>query len=262
MSNVFSKHATRLLAALFCAVLAWPALAQSTSQLQVQSAVVPGERLSDWLLRNAGPDADLTAIHWRIEAERAAQERLRVAAVQGLVAQGSLSKWIASLPITGRLPLAHHDARWMQVAIEHDPVLTIGHSVRLLPRPEQIAVVSAEGKLCLIRHRPGGHARDYIRSCEPTAIDWLSPNAVDRVWVAQPDGRTAEFGVQEWNEQAEDEIAPGAWIWAPSRKSNVSNATSSNLIRFWQPSSHQRCFLQKTRISLAWRFRQYQNPLL
>ena len=236
MKCVRTGKATRLaissLLALSCALVAWPAMAQSAVQTVGGSNVVPGERLSDWLLRNAAPDADLTALHWRVEAERAAQERLRAAVVQGLPAQGAVAQWVQSLPVTGRLPLAHHDARWMQAAIQHDPVLANGQSVRLLARPSQIAVVGSDGLLCQVAHRPGAHARDYVSACAPSAMHSLSPESVDRVWVAQPDGRVADFGVQAWNEQAEDEIAPGAWVWAPNRNAKVSAATSSNLIRF------------------------------
>lgn len=38
-----------------------------------------GERLSAWLLRNVGPNAYTTALHWTVEAESALQTRLKQA---------------------------------------------------------------------------------------------------------------------------------------------------------------------------------------
>ena len=51
--------------------VATPAQAQGRP---TQTNVVPGERLSDWLLRQVGPDGDTSALHWRVPAERNAQD--------------------------------------------------------------------------------------------------------------------------------------------------------------------------------------------
>ena len=72
-------------AAVMCAgfmmhVHAWSA----ATDTYMTAPVVAGERLSAWILRNAGPNHDTTALHWRVEAERAPQTRLKQAIVSAL----------------------------------------------------------------------------------------------------------------------------------------------------------------------------------
>lgn len=213
-----------------CSVQAQTGLSDAASKTQV----VPGERLSDWLLRNAGPDTDRTALHWRVQAEQEQQQRLRAAVVDGLRGTGSatpLSEWLTHLPLTGRLVLAQHDPRWMQAAPQEDPELGDGQSVVLLKRPDYVAVLQESGEICLLRHRAGAFASDYLAACPraPGAAD--DDAAADQAWVTQPDGRVSQVSLQAWNQQAQDEPAPGAWLWAPSRRSGVAASTSSNLAR-------------------------------
>lgn len=121
------------MAALTPAVLAQPAV--------VSSAVIPGERVSEWLLRNAAPDADVTSLHWQVQAERPSQGRMREAVVQSLYndprvglssdARAQLADWLRSLPLIGRLTLAIGNARWLQAASSQDPVLGQGQAMRL-----------------------------------------------------------------------------------------------------------------------------------
>lgn len=211
------------------AVLAQPATASS--------AVIPGERVSDWLLRNAAAGADMTALHWQVQAERLAQGRLREAVLQSLYgdarvglgaeARAQLADWLRGLPLTGRLTLAIGDARWLQGAPSQDPVLGPGHSMLLLPRPRAVTVVTQDGRPCLVSHRPAALARDYLQACLGDA----SAARVDRVWVAQPDGRTASYGIAPWTLEAQDDPGPGAWIWAPQRGA-MPDSVSDNLARF------------------------------
>jgi membrane-associated phospholipid phosphatase len=202
------------------------------------AAVVPGERVSDWLLRNAGPDADVTALHWQVQAERLSQGRLRDSVLTRLrddpaiqlsaQARAHLDDWLRRLPLTGRLTLAIGDARWLQSAPAQDPVLGPGHSVLLLARPRAVTVLTEAGRPCQAAHRPSGLARDYLRAClgddAATQIDW--------VWVAQPDGRTARYGIAPWSLESQDEPGPGAWIWAPDRAAGIPAGMSDNLARF------------------------------
>ena len=201
------------------------------AQEQPSVAVFPGERLSDWMLRNAKPEADFTSLHWRVQSEFAPQQLLRRAVMDNLDADSALAQFIGRLPVTGRLPLAHHDARWLQGSVQDDPVLGSGHTLILLPRPTQVAVLNAAAEVCLLPHRSGWFARDYLVACAQGVANSGSLTSVDWAWVAQPDGRSARFGVAAWNEQAQDEPAPGAWIWAPARTAKVSPATSGNLAR-------------------------------
>jgi len=185
--------------------------------------VVEGERLSDWMLRNAGPNSDMTALHWRAETERRAQTELRAAVLEGVASQTALAQWLSALPVTGRLTVARHDARWLQAAPEADPVLGRGDAVLWLQRPTHIAVVDETGTVCMLPHRAGAYAADYARACGVDAV---------QAWVVQPDGRVATAGMQAWNLQAQDQPAPGAWVWAPLQRNGLSQATSGNVARF------------------------------
>ncbi len=194
----------------------------------VQATIVPGERLSNWLLRNANPNADTTSLHWRVQAERVQQGHLRQAVVQGLNAQHLPSNWLLSLPLTGRLTVANADARWLQSAPQQDPILQDGHSVILLPRPSYVTVVTESGQLCNAAHISGALIQDYLRACLGTP----GSSQVDWAWIAQPDGRTTRYGISPWSLTPQAEPGPGAWIWAPARQAGISNNTSDNLARF------------------------------
>ena len=91
--------------------LAWVTLILSVlglivpAQAQVIPAktdVAPGERLSDWLLRQVGPNADTSALHWRVPAERATQDQLRRPAIPVLPHAPGIP-----LAPAARAPLAH-----------------------------------------------------------------------------------------------------------------------------------------------------------
>ncbi len=192
------------------------------------ATVVPGERLSDWVLRNYEvASTDVSALQWRASGQRAAQERLRQAVVAN-VPNEELSRWLQGLPLTGRVPLANADVRWLQIAPQDDPILRDGDSVVVPSRPRWVAVVSEIGIVCKVAHSAGRHAAEYLKACfgasTPALRDWA--------WVAQPDGRTARMGTAPWNAQSQDEPAPGAWLWAPSRSAAVAENVSDNLIRF------------------------------
>lgn len=209
--------------------LAW---GQSLSQL----AAVPGERLSDWLLRNADSSTDLTALHWRVPTERAAQEALRKALLQRLEvapeeqAQPNLADLLRQLPTTGRMVVARADARWLQSTPSQDPVLADGQTVLLLPRPRSVAVLDQTGRLCLVAHATGASTQDYLQAC---ALGLL-PKPVDWAWLVQPDGQVQRVGLAPWNlsPASQTALAPGAWIWAPHTQAQLGRSFSDNLARF------------------------------
>ena len=204
----------------------------------IQAAIVPGERLSDWLLRNVGPNADTTALQWQVQAERAPQEQLRQAAVRGLrqgpgvtlsaESRAHLADWLLALPLTGRLTVAIADARWLQSVPAQDPVLQEGHRIVLPQRPSTVTVVTEAGQPCTTPHVSGALIQDYLRACfgadASTQVDWA--------WIAQADGRTARYGIAPWSLEAQDEPGPGAWIWAPNRRVEIPQSVSDNLARF------------------------------
>jgi len=195
------------------------------------------ERLSEWLTRTAGPLADTTALHWRSDAQRAPQMRLRQAVLDSFRADATMHlsnpereaflAWLSALPVTGRVNLGLADARWLQGAPAADPVLSDGQHAVLFNRPRTVAVVTPTASVCVVPHVPGALTKDYLRACAPDRAD-----AVDWAWVAQPDGSTRRFGIAPWNQQVQDEPAPGAWIWAPGRAAAVPDSVSDNLARF------------------------------
>ncbi len=231
------------------AVIAWAILGASAPvQAQTESqpvgaalTVVPGERLSDWILRNRGPNALLVDVHWRVDAERAPQGRLRQAVIAQLEAgpgykgdidgasQAELVRWVLSLPLTGRLTLASSDPRWLQAAPDQDPLLQVGQSVVLPPRPTVVTLLRPDGRLCQVHHSPGGLVADYLQSCAALNDPQGGPQWA---WVVQPDGRVRRVGIALWNLSDQDEPAPGAWIWAPVPRVGIAADTSDNLARF------------------------------
>ena len=138
-----------------------------------------------------------------------------------------LRDWVRTLPVTGRVPVAVPDARWLQANPTRDPILQPGHSVVLPKRPRTVTVVTARGTRCAVTHSPGHEAMAYVRTCSPSS--W---QRVDWAWVAQPDGRVQRFGVAVWNAEVQDEPAPGAWIWAPPRDGGWPEPLSYKLIAF------------------------------
>lgn len=237
--SLFLKPDRTLLARALVLVWAvWSSAASSAEApaLPLQAPVIPGERLSDWLLRNAGATADTSALQWRVEAERAPQSRLRQAVLDALKSdpsivlspneRGHLADWLNTLPLTGRVTLANSDARWLQGSPAQDPVLADRQSVILFARPHTVTVLGASAKPCSATHVPGALIQDYLRACQ------VADDSVDWAWIAQPDGRTKRFGVATWNTESQDEPAPGAWIWAPSRSAKLPNSLSDNLARF------------------------------
>ena len=219
-----------------CTVSSWGLAA--TQGTAIQSPVVPGERLSDWLLRNAGPHADTTALHWTVEAERAPQTRLKQAILDGLESakllnlpaaeRAELLAWVQAMPVTGRVNVSVADARWLQGSPAQDPVLQDGHRVSLYPRPHTVTVWSGSARPCIAAHVSGALIQDYLRAC----LGADGAGARDWVWVAQGDGSTRRFGVAPWNRTLQDEPGTGAVLWAPARSANMANSLSDNLARF------------------------------
>ena len=217
-----------------CPVIAW---SQSLAA-PIQAPVVVGERLSDWLLRNAGPQADTTALHWTVEAERAAQARLKQAIINELQStslmnlpgegRAELLTWVQAMPVTGRVNVSVADARWLQGNPEQDPVLQERHSVTLYPRPSTVTVWPGTAQPCVAAHVSGALVQDYLRAC--LGADGAS--ARDWTWIVQSDGSTQRYGVAPWNLTLQDEPGPGAVLWAPARNARMANSLSDNLARF------------------------------
>lgn len=201
----------------------------------LQAQAVP-KRLSDWLIEQPFmPDAYSLGLSWRVADELPAQSALRQSLLQALSgtnrdltantqAVARLREWIASLPVTGRVPVSVADARWLQANPKRDPILLPGHSVVLPRRPATVTVITGNGTRCAVTHKSGREARAYLEACKVTNADWT--------WIAQPDGRIQRFGIATWNRELQDEPAPGAWIWGPPRNGGWSENFSEQLIAF------------------------------
>lgn len=212
-----------VLASVLCAAL--PLHAQSTPK-----------RLSEWLLEQPLTlDAYHLGLSWRVAGEVPAQHALQQALLQALSGENTgvrassqikahLRTWVATLPVTGRVPVSVTDARWLQANPIRDPVLLAGHSVVLPKRPTTVTVVTGDGTRCFVSHVPEREAGAYLNACKVVNADWA--------WIAQPDGRVQRFGVASWNREVQDFPAPGSWIWAPPRNSGWSDRFSQQLITF------------------------------
>ena len=221
--------------------------AQAQFLVVTPNTVVVSKRLSDWLLEQPiDANAYPLGLSWRVPGEVAAQSELRLDLLQSLSGLdrevkadagvvGRLRDWVRTLPVTGRVPVAVPDARWLQANPTRDPMLQPGHSVVLPKRPRSVTVLTARGTRCFVTHSAGAEAMAYVQACGPAnsgRADWARVAQPDWAWVAQPDGRVQRFGVAAWNREAQDEPAPGAWIWAPPRDGGFPEHLSQTLITF------------------------------
>lgn len=199
-----------------------------------------GERLSDWLAQQRLPaDAYPQGLSWQAPSEEATQAALKSTLRMHLLgsefaykapveARQRMSEWIATLPVTGRVPVSVPDGRFLETKRQQDPLLAADHRVVVPRRPTTVTVVTGDGSLCVVPHAAGLTARDYANACRTPGVT----AQIDRVWIAQPDGKVESFGVAGWNAQAQGEPAPGAWIWAPTRGSGWDDGFAPSLINF------------------------------
>lgn len=194
-------------------------------------AVLPGERVSDWILRTSAVTAPLDVVHWRVGSERGPQLRLREAVLASLLApsntegSGGLTATLQSLPVTGRMLLASSDARWLQGSPQQDPVLADGQSLHRFEAAGSIAVLSGTGDVCLLEQGAATPVQAYLKAC------FVDTDDLDWVWVVQPDGRVSKVGVAAWNADTFATLAPGAWLFAPQR-GGLPESQSDNIARF------------------------------
>lgn len=222
---------TRCALGVACALAASYAAAQPSPQ-----------RLSNWLLEQDAQDAAYNlGLSWRVPEERPAQLALKLELLGALgnsqlpgtrgSRTGGLAARLSAMPVTGRVPVASGDARWLEANPQRNPLLLPGHSVDLPLRPRTVSVLTPDGVQCRVDHVAGQEAPAYVRACAD-----LNGSGADWAWVAQPDGRIERYGIAAWNRTAQDTPAPGAWIWAPPRSAGWPDGFSEKLIRFlsWQ----------------------------
>ncbi|MDP9929193.1 YjbH domain-containing protein [Variovorax paradoxus] len=228
-------HLTLLAAA---SVLMMSPTHATTSAPADAAQVRPGERLSDWLLRQpeqaAGP-----GLAWQVPQEVLPQQFLKdtlmvhvEAAIRSApspeerASRERLLAMLNSLPATGRVALGIVDARWLQANPKEDPVLSEGQRLAVPPAPlRSVTVMQPDGSFCQVPHESGRSVLDYLSACGLGGqADWA--------WIAQPDGRTARAGVAGWNAEPADEPSPGAWIWAPPSRMADLAGLSEGMIKF------------------------------
>jgi len=212
---------------------------------QVSATISESTSLGDWLVRQhaeqvRGPHGEslyTPALMWT----RPLDQILQAAQQQSLLTQiryrpgdrpipqqarQGLSALIASLPATGRLPVASGDGRWLQANPSKDPTLSVGDTVRIPVRPETVTVIREDGSLCIVPYQPNAEALYYVNACTPHG-------SADVAWVAQPDGNVEKVPVAVWNHAAQTPVAPGGWIWAPSRRSGWPEMVSNRIAAFF-----------------------------
>ena len=221
--------------AVLLALSAWPLHGQA--QLQASSTPAP-QRLSQWLIAQDPQGVGyLAGLSWRVPEEKPAQLALKLELLQALsqpTALGlesarteALASRLSAMPVTGRVPVALADPRWLESNPQRDPLLLPGHQVDLPVRPRSVTVLSPDGLACRVAHVAGQGVVAYVRACTASVAA-----AADWAWVAQPDGRIERYGIASWNGSAQDLPAPGAWIWAPPRSLRIPERFSQQLIRF------------------------------
>ena len=143
---------------------------------------------------------------------------------------------IATLPLTGRLPLLSTSAQHLAANASFNPLLEEGQLVKVFPRPRYVTVLLSSGLVCQVGHQPLFDVQDYILACDVAALA-----ATEQVWLVQPDATLHTFGIAAWNQTPQQRPAPGAYIWAPAR-AGLDPAVSHNLARFLAtqpPLEHQ-----------------------
>ena len=129
-------------------------------------------------------------------------------------ARPGLRALLDRLPPRGRLVVKQADPRWLEVHPADDPPLEHAASLVMVSRPAWVMVLAADGAACTQPHRPGHGLRAYLAACrgDPDAA------MVDVGWLIQPDGQVRSFRIADWNQELQEEPAPGAVIWAPDRQ--------------------------------------------
>lgn len=209
-----------------------PALAQI--QVRVEGAVDhPGvlnlkdsARLSDAALAaQVQPAAYMLGAAWLRPSLQSKQQRLKAGVLFDLdslhlqslqhgdkvLAEevGRLRNWVATLPVTGRMP-ALLDPRPVEANAAANLPLQPGDHLFYPARPSTIRIVGAVQQPCTLPLQPVQDARIYLEACPYTKRanrDWI--------YVIEPDGHVFHQGVALWNRSMPLSLAPGAVIYVP-----------------------------------------------
>ena len=87
-------------------------------------------------------------------------------------------------------------------------------------RPSTVEVLGAVAQPCRLPYRAMQEARDYLRSCQPSA-----EAEQDYLWLIQPDGQTRRIGVAMWNLEEGHWPVPGSRILVPIKNDDLEPPT-------------------------------------
>lgn len=203
------------------ALQAKPQGTERLSALLVRQGWLPGLHAQQYRLSSllvlAPSSAD--AIEQQMTRDRAIQN-LRLNNRNNAALQQVL-QGVGAMPVNGRLKLESTDANYLQARPEFDPVLNSTYTV-VLPRATNTVTVLSDLGTCVVPHQAAASAKAYIEACIGKQSAWKSwlgiEMPMDWAWVANPNGKVEQLAVNGWNEQAQGSLAPGSWLWAPSRK--------------------------------------------
>jgi hypothetical protein len=201
-------------------------LAQPSSQsLSTNSPKRLSEIISPSVPNNSFGDRHLEGLMWTSPAEIKTQEAEKLDLLNQLTKLKSsnarfpnslngiiqLEKFIAELPVTGRVLLSQQDPRWLEVHPKDDPVISSEDSLTLPKQSRWVTVIRDDGRVCQLPFRPKVAAQHYTTLCD------IKDDAVSSwAWVIQADGSFQKVGLTSWNEGVKNEAGPGSWIWVPS----------------------------------------------
>ena len=182
--------------------------------------------LSAWLLSQPPLEgAYPLGLVWSTPEEQSRQSaqqkgwlaQLELLRIQGIISADawlSMQRMMRALAPTGRVRLAAADAQWLLANPQRDALVLPADTLHLPSRPHTIRLLDELGRACDVAHQPGALGRDYLAACWPD-------HRAERAWLVQPDGRIQPLGLRPWNPQAQDEPAPGAWLWVPSENAGL-----------------------------------------
>jgi hypothetical protein len=177
------------------------------------------ERMSEYLIRlGIGGEHYLEGLCWSTENSRQGQaQRLRrlqmglspvVNELSQVMAPADQSAWrrlLDSINPQGCAALSVRDPQQLALLPANDPLLESEDQIRLVDRPNMVAVVRPDKSFCGARFEPGASVKAYLQLCgvnEPSGVDLIQPGGDEAI----------DVGVALWNSNAQRAPAPGAWI--------------------------------------------------
>lgn len=120
-----------------------------------------------------------------------------------------LSRWISSLPVTGRVAPAL-DPRVLEATPSANMPVQAGDHLFYPTRPATITITGAVTQGCSPQHIALQAPASYLPSCATAA-----GASADYIHVIQPDGHAEKLGIALWNRAVPSHLAPGAIIFVP-----------------------------------------------